>query len=98
MTRRLLQQIDLGDGTRVVVVDVLGNKSVPTEEANRNIYRLNGADGIIWQVQVDPGIYERAPFTGLQLEGGRLVAYRWDGVEYVLDIATGRAVPTDFVR
>ena len=98
MSRKVLQQIDLGDGTRVVVFDVLGDKSVPVEEANRNVYRLSDADAIIWQVEVSSGIYERAPFTGLHLDGEKLVAYRWDGVEYVLDVATGKAIPENLVR
>jgi len=98
MPWKVLKEIALNDGTKVVVVDVLGDKSIPLHEANHNIYKVDEQGRLLWQVRADPGIYERSPFTGLRLEGGKLIAYRWDGVEYVLDPATGQATPQDFVR
>lgn len=98
MTMKILQEVRLDDGTSVVVRDVLGDKQLPADEANRNVYRVDRTGAVIWQVRVEPGIYEVSPFTGLQLEADTLKAYRWDGVEYVLDRETGEAVPMEFVR
>lgn len=83
---------------KIVLYDRLDPKIFSDEEAARNVYKLDFSGNIIWQVSSKSD--ERgAPFTGIRIdEDGKLMAYRWDGGLYEIDIETGFATPKILMR
>jgi hypothetical protein len=98
MTKKLnvseiFSQVDLPNGVVIVVLDRLGKGGqYSKEELARNVFRVE-ADGLIaWQVHSKFDA-DGDPFTRLHCEKGVVTAYRWDGVIYRIDVATGEATP-----
>lgn len=90
-------QIGLDDGA-VVLLDRLGKSDrYSREDQARNVLRI-GSDGCVkWRVRTNFDA-EGSPFTKLNLENGRLTAYRWDGGTYGIDLETGEGVPLQLER
>ena len=92
------KQISVEDGRRLVLVDRLAmQKRHGNLECARNIYLMDSADAVIWQIhsRFDE---EGVPFTGLVCEGGTIRAYRWDGGLYSVDMVSGFATPEVLAR
>jgi hypothetical protein len=57
---------------------------------NRNITAENEQGKIIWQVEDMCPLFD-APFTSIRLfNNEKVIAYNWIGVEYYIDIQTGK--------
>ncbi len=89
------KELPLDEGSRIVLLDLLAAPaSVPDEEVAHNVYRLSAKGNVQWQIETGGGVYPRTPFTGIYWgEDGQLVAYRWDGTEYIVNLETGKAEP-----
>jgi hypothetical protein len=89
------KEVPLNDGSRIVLLDLLAAPaSVPDEDVSRNVYKLASTGRVEWQIDVESGVYSRAPFTGIYWgENGQFMAYRWDGTEYAVNLDTGKARP-----
>lgn len=85
----------LDDGSEVVLFDMLAAPpSVPDLDNEQNIVRRTPKGSIIWRISAQPPVYPRSPFTGMGYnEEGVLIAYRWDGTSFKVDIQTGAATP-----
>lgn len=89
----------LDDGSKVILVDTLGKRDIPDHDASNNIYRVSPSGEIVWQIDAGEGVDGRAPFTSLRIdEHGRLIAFRWDGSDFAVDIETGAATFVDFPK
>ena len=74
-------------------------ESIPDSDVERNICRVDGKGHLIWRILVGSGIYPRTPFTGIGFdEQNRLLAYRWDGTDYLIDLDSGEAKPLRLSR
>lgn len=95
----ILKEVYLDDGGRVVILDRLGMENIyGKEECARNLYRLSKSEEPIWQVTSDFDS-EGNPFTNITLNNdSSLVAYRWDGGAYTIDIESGFASPFLFLK
>lgn len=93
-------RIDLDDGSSIVLFDVLGKRNALRDEHHElNVQRLDSGGGMMWRIAAGPPIFEGSPFTNVWLEAsGKLMAQRWDGVEYEVDIETGSARPIRFLK
>ncbi len=90
--------LDLPNGNRVVLLDSLGKELVlGAVECARNIFLLDSAEKIIWQVSSDFDL-DGDPFTNVLYENGDLRAYRWDGGMYKIDMGSGKASPAILAR
>jgi hypothetical protein len=92
---KISKEVPLDDGSRIVLLDRLAAPaSVPDEDVAYNVYKLSPNGSVQWQIEAGSGVYARTPFTGIYWgETGRLMAYRWDGTEYIVDAETGKAQP-----
>lgn len=92
---RIAKQITLDDGSGIVLFDMLGvSESVPQDTIENNIYRLSPQGRVVWRISAQAPIYPRSPFTGVGYDDRKqLVAYRWDGDQYQIDLNTGVARP-----
>jgi hypothetical protein len=92
------ERIDLSGDSRVVRLDRLAKETVyGREECARNIFLVDAAGKVIWQVATEFD-EDGNPFTSILYEEGKLKAYRWDGYLYEIDITSGRALPTSFLK
>jgi len=98
MQRKILNEVALDDGTKVVVIDVLGDKGIPLDEANRNIYRMDQGGQIIWQVRTDPGVYERSPICRCHARRGQAHRVPMGRGRVCTGPRHRRATPEEFVR
>lgn len=91
---KILNEIHLNDGGRIVVLDRLGMGHIyGGMECARNVYRLSKNEDLIWQIASDFDS-EGSPFTNITLnQDDSLVAYRWDGGAYIIDKECGFATP-----
>ena len=73
--------------------------SVPLADRERNIYRLNADGGVAWRISASDPVYPGSPFTGIGFDiDHKLLAYRWDGTEYEIDLVTGTAAPRKLAK
>ena len=89
----IAQQLDLPDGSAVVLLDRLAKgRRFSKEEQARNIFAVDANGNLLWQVHSRFDA-EGNPFTKLHFENDTLTAYRWDGGSYQIDTQTGAATP-----
>lgn len=87
------KQLQLPNGTFIVLVDTLGKPSKVLPVANaQNIFCIEKTGKVIWQVFSDFDS-DGGPFTNIFESGGEIFAYRWDGGTYAIDLTMGRAIP-----
>lgn len=97
---RVGSRIDLDDGTSLVLLDMLdAPPEVPQADVENNLYRVDPKGGNIWQVSGAGAVYPRSPFSGMALDdNGNLVAYKWDGGQFRINMETGFAEPVQLAR
>lgn len=90
--RDIKQSIELEDGSKLLLLERLAKEDeYGEEECARNIYRVRADGSIMWQVKSKFDNAASGPFTSMKYESGTLTAYRWEGGNYEIDIATGEA-------
>lgn len=94
------KRLSLPDGGAVLLYDMDNvSESLPACDVDRNICRVNNDDKMMWQIAVQPGVRPRTPFTNIYFDSdGQLRAFRFDCYEYRVDIETGKADVTDFLK
>jgi hypothetical protein len=91
--KEVSDQLELPSGEIIVLLDRLGKGGqYSKEEQARNVLRVDADGHVIWQVRSSFDA-EGSPFTRLHTDAGGLVAYRWDGGSYTIDIGSGIATP-----
>lgn len=91
-------RIALPDGLVVVLLNRLGMENrYGRLECSRNIFLIDTAEKIIWQVSSDFDV-DGGPFTNLLNENGKIKGYRWDGGLYQIDIKNGYAKPISLMK
>jgi hypothetical protein len=94
-----MKRIPLADGGSIVLIDTLHAPSTtPDLEVEHNIYRLDSASHVQWQVLAPSPVRPRMPFTSIYFEGGQLMAYRSDGFEVLINLQTGQGAVGDLIR
>lgn len=93
----IASQIDLPTGGAIVLLDRLGKGGdYSKDDLARNIFRVDADGHIEWRVR-SKFDNEGNPFTRIHLENG-LIAYRWDGGSYSIDLKSGEATPLALER
>jgi hypothetical protein len=88
--RNLGQGIELDDGSRIILIDTLGKQSeYPSPDRFRNIFRLAKSGTPIWQVRTDYDDDKSGPFTSVGYKERKLLANRWAGLLYEINLETG---------
>lgn len=88
----------LPDGDNVILIDVLRNRR-GAEEDNRNVYRLNPAGDVVWQIQSGAIRELFEPFTNIYYDdAGVMMAYCSNGVEYPVDLRSGALGRGELIR
>jgi hypothetical protein len=97
---QVARQIRLDDGSLIVLLDMLAvSPEVPQQDVENNIQRVTKDGQVIWCVSGAPPVYSRSPFTGMALNSDHdLIAYRWDGGQFKINIDTGVAEPVNLAR
>ncbi|MDD0968533.1 MULTISPECIES: hypothetical protein [Pseudomonas] len=95
---KVSKTIEISESLTLVLIDRLGQEALHGSiECARNIYLLDEAGQVVWQVVSDFDT-DGGAFTNIILSDGRIQAYRWDGGMYDIDVETGKAVPGLLVR
>jgi len=74
---------------------------VPTGQAfNRNVYLIDAERRILWQIDESPhGTEADKPFMNIWMaDDEALMAGNWNGIDYVVDISSGRLSVKAFRR
>ncbi len=74
---------------------------VPTGQVfNRNVYLIDAAGRILWQIEESPhGPGTDKPFMNIWIaDDDALVAGNWNGIDYKVDISSGRICVKSFRR
>jgi len=79
--------IEIPDG-RIVLI----NWSRDDLDANRNVFRLDKNGKMIWQVSSEHDDDVSGPFATIRYENEKLLASRWIGLLYDINLETGFAV------
>ena len=95
--KEVTQQIELPDGSRIILCDRLGKKEFSNGEKARNVFLVGPDDQLIWQIR-SKFDHEGNPFTNINKENEKFLAYRWDGGEYLIDLPSGFATPLQLIR
>jgi hypothetical protein len=97
---KIAKTIELSDGSEIILFDMLMAPSiVSVEDVEQNIYRRDRHGKVIWRISAAPPVYPRSPFTGIGYDDqGRLLAYRWEGGQYQIDLNTGGATALQLSR
>ena len=83
------KKISVCKNKAIVLLDVAGNKAIPTSEYNSNIYCINDAGEILWQIKAKPSGFERDSFVSINYNDNRLVARNFSGFEYKVNLENG---------
>lgn len=96
---KIYKQIDIGDRKKIVMIDIMGDKNISNNELLSNIYCIDEHHFILWQVKeikTKPA-FEDDGFVYLGINNnGEIVADRFSGFTYKIDIQTGEAVRNGF--
>lgn len=65
---------------------------------DRNVFCYDTNGSVKWQIPAPISIHKENDFTGIYLRDSELYAYNRSGVEYNLDIETGRVKASEFIR
>jgi hypothetical protein len=87
----LAREIALPDARRIVLLEAPTDGSWPKEECQSNIYCLDRADNVLWQVKAPKPKFDTDSFVSIALEGDKLTASRFFGSEFEIDLVTGLA-------
>jgi len=85
------QKINISNEKFIVIINTAGDKELPNSEHNFNIYCINGSNESFWQISSDVSKFKRDAFVSIKLENGDLIAKRFSGIKYKVDMTTGRA-------
>ena len=89
--KKIYQRVHI-KGNELVLIDISDRKDISMEENNANIYFLNQNSEIIWQIKAKNTAFDRDMFTSMEFNlQGELIASRFSGFEYVVDLETGIA-------
>lgn len=90
-----IQQLLLIGEKAFVRVDSGALVNVGDHSLNRNVYAFDKEGNQLWQIQESPhgGTDNPKPYMALHDIVGKLVAYNWIGVEYVVDLNIGTVQP-----
>lgn len=84
-------QIDIGNGRKIVLFDVMGDKQITNNELISNFYCIVKDYTVLWQVKeakTQPP-FENDGFAHLvKNEKGEIIADRFSGFEYKIDSIT----------
>lgn len=93
------KKINIEKNKYIVQLDVSGDKSISERELNANIYCIDGCNNILWQINASHGTYDGDPFVSLELtHKNKLVARRFFGKKYLIDIESGFAEETGWEK
>lgn len=97
LTRR---EILLDDGSRIVAIEEPEPSGTePDYNFSNNVYRIAPDGKVLWQINAGEGMDGRAPFTSVRIDKqGRLMAFRWDGSDFAVDVDTGVATYLGFPK
>ncbi len=87
------------DGGKVILVNMLGvSTSTSADIFHRNVFRVGASGEAVWQI----GKYDAfliSTFTNIYYDSeGQLKGYNFNGVEYLIDLATGSVKPEQLLR
>jgi hypothetical protein len=79
------QVVDVGTAL-VVRLDVLTGTHL-----NRNVYLFDAAGRIVWQIEESPdgGVRDK-PYMHVKFQDGVLIAENWIGVDYYVNLTSGK--------
>lgn len=86
------QRVELG---KLIVIRVYPSDDVlndyPQKKLNRNVYAYDVSGELVWQIQEAPhgGSGEDKAYMDIKIDGGKLVAGNWIGVDYLVNAASG---------
>lgn len=64
----------------------------PGQRFNENVFGIGYDGAVAWQIPQLPHVYGDSPYTGLGEEDGMAVASNWDGLDVLLNPASGEVV------
>ena len=80
------------DENNIILIDVSENKNISKKENDANIYFIDKNNKIIWQIDATNTDFKRDMFISIQIDDqGKLIARRFSGFKYKVDIQTGKA-------
>lgn len=96
---KICKQIDIDGKKRIVMIDVMGDKSISTTELLSNIYCIDECNFILWQIKE---VKTKPPFDDdgfvylARNNNGEIIADRFSGFVYRIDPETGEAEQISF--
>ena len=95
--QKVRKSVALPDGSAVALIEP---DALPDVDVPRNVYRLNADGEILWQISAHPApTRPRTPFTNIYFDDqGRLMAFRFDCLEFVVDPVSGQAEFHDYLK
>jgi hypothetical protein len=86
---RVSREIKLPDGQRIVLLDAPTDGSWSKQDCQANVYRLDAAGNVVWQVQATAPKFDTDSFVSISMKADKLEASRFFGSEFEIDLATG---------
>ena len=96
---KIYKKVELDNDDQIVLIDVSEDKYMPSPESNFNIYRVTKEYEIIWQIkEVNTKPIDDADmfvYVGMN-NNGEIIADRYSGYEYKINLDTGEAIRIGF--
>jgi hypothetical protein len=90
------KRLSLDDLGEVVLVN---GSAVASEERGRNVFLVGNDGQVLWQIEPPVQSHGVVCFENIYFgRNGELLAYSSNGIEYILDRATGRILDKELVR
>ena len=97
MIDKISSEINLPNGTRLILFDTLGTDIRENIYKNSNIILINQQNNIVWRIHSNDE-NDGGPFTSIYKKNGSLYAYRWNGIEYTISMTDGLAIPNSLLK
>ena len=85
------QEIPLENGTSIVRLNVAADNTISEIDSNNNIYCINKDNEILWQINAAPSKFNRDSFVSILRDNDEVIAKRFFGLKYRINIKTGQA-------
>lgn len=97
--KKIYKTLLLPNGDRIVLFDVFGkSKLLPPSEFQHNVARVDSKCKIIWIIEADH-IFKYSTYMNICFDNeGHFKAISSDGVDYGIDIETGKIISKEFTK
>lgn len=88
---KIYKKLQLNNSNSIVLIDISEAHNISRDENNLNVYLIDKDYKVIWQIDAKDTAFNKDMFVSIKIsDQGELIAKRFSGFKYKVDIKTGK--------